>query len=39
MMIQKSLAFLLLLSHINFFMFIALVDEVDAYDAKWSPDQ
>ena len=26
--------FILLLSHVNFFMFIAQVDEVDAYDAK-----
>ena len=33
-MFQKPLAFLLLLSHVNFFMFIAQVDEVDAYDSK-----
>jgi hypothetical protein len=33
-MLQKPLAFLLLISHINFFMFIAQVDEVDAYDNK-----
>jgi hypothetical protein len=32
-MFQKPLAFLLLLSHINFFMFIAQVDEVDCYNA------
>ena len=32
-MFQKPLAFLLLISHINFFMFIAQVDEVDVYDA------
>ena len=30
-MIQKTLAYLLLISHINFFMFIAQVDEVDCY--------
>jgi hypothetical protein len=32
-MFRKPLALLLLLSHVNFFMFIAQVDEVDAYDA------
>jgi hypothetical protein len=32
-MLKKPLAFLLLISHINFFMFIAQVDEVDAYAA------
>jgi hypothetical protein len=32
-MFQKPLAFLLLLSHVNFFMFIAQVDEVDCYNA------
>jgi hypothetical protein len=35
-MLQKPLAFLLLISHINFFMFIAQVDEVDAYASDGS---
>jgi hypothetical protein len=33
-MLQKLLAAILLLSHINFSMFIAQVDEVDTYDKK-----
>jgi hypothetical protein len=31
-MLRKPLAFLLLICHVNFFMFIAQVDEVDVYD-------
>src|SRR5690349_18813573 len=33
-MIQRLLACLLLMSHMNFSMFIAQVDEVDTYDKK-----
>jgi hypothetical protein len=33
-MLRNSLAFLLLISHVNFFMFIAQVDETDIYTAN-----
>ncbi|MDP4263685.1 MAG: hypothetical protein Q8941_14250 [Bacteroidota bacterium] len=33
-MFRHILSLILLLSHVNFFMFIAQVDEVDAYDAN-----
>ena len=32
-MLRNPLVFLLLVCHVNFFMFIAQVDEVDTYDA------
>ena len=32
-MLKQSLAFLLLICHVNFFMFVAQVDEVDAFDS------
>ena len=32
-MLRKALALLLLISHVNFFMFIAQVDESDVYDS------